>query len=263
MRKKINNFFATAIMFAMIACSTITCAYAAMSVPVQVNCDKDIILQDSDTFTISYYCMDDETEIVSSTEINAKKAGSISVNDGMYRIKSITYNGTNQTISESYGISGDFSAYSDLNETSTISLAIGSDACKELEGDYDLSAAAATYNVIMDANHDENGQPKDDYIPGLDDDIIPDESITATDQDQEVQSDQDLSQEDQEYLDQIIANETESSNTGSGEVVVEHYDEDDGEKNLGSSILIRLFPLGIAFIIAMLCVYIAHKKNII
>lgn len=273
--RKIANFFSIAVMCALIICNMISCAFAAMSVPVKVVCDSGITLQDTDTFTVSYYNIDDDTQKTTTVQISTKSATPVAVEDGLYRIKSITYNGTNSTISTAFGVSGDFSAYSDINETTPITLAIGSNSCKELEGNYDANQADGTYNIIMDANHDENGQPKDGYTPGLEDEIIPDEpedgrgSTQNDEQNEDTGSSDSLEELDKEILGDEGGSQSSSGQTqtaGSGEVVVEHYDDvddQDGEDHVASSVLSRLTPLIIIFVVVMVGVYIAHKKKII
>lgn len=273
--RKIANFFSIAVMCALIICNTISCAFAAMNVPVKVVCDSGITLQDTDTFAISYYNIDDDTQKMTTVQISAKSAAPVAVEDGLYRIKSITYNGTNSTISSAFGVSGDFSAYSDINETTPITLTIGSNSCKELEGNYDANQADGTYNIIMDANHDENGQPKDGYTPGLENEIIPDEpedgkgNVQNDEQDEDTGSSDSLEDLDKEILGDEGGSQSSSGQTqaaGSGEVVVEHYedvDDQDGEDHVASSVLSRLTPLIIIFVVVMVGVYIAHKKKII
>lgn len=272
--RKIANFFSIAVMCALIICNTISCAFAAMNVPVKVVCDSGITLQDTDTFTVSYYNIDDDTQKMTTVQISAKSAAPVAVEDGLYRIKSITYNGTNNTISSAFGVSGDFSAYSDINETTPITLVLGSSSCKELEGNYDANQADGTYNIIMDANHDENGQPKDGYTPGLEDEIIPDEpedgkgNVQNDEQNEDTGSGDSLEELDKEILGDDGSSQSSSGQTqtaGSGDVVVEHYetDDQDGEDHVARSVLSRLIPLIIIFVVVMVGVYIAHKKKII
>lgn len=241
-------------------CQIMTNAYAAMNVPVQVKCDSGIALKDTDTFTISYYNLDDDTQSLTSVEVSGTKAGNIPVEDGVYRIKNIKYNGTNEKIKESYGISGDFAAYAELNETVSVTLTIGSQSTKELEGAYDPQNASDEYTVIMDENHDENGQPKDGYIEGLDDDVIPDEDMNERST-VETGEDSDTSEDDLDELDKQILGEEGSSTTPSeSDVVVEHYDNDNNT-SLGTHIIWKLVPLFIIFTIIMIGVYIGYKKG--
>lgn len=262
MKKMIRNFIMTSSVIVFALCQTMTNAYAAMDVPIQIKCDSGISLQDSDTFTISYYSMDDEAQTITSVEVNAAKAGHVTVDDGMYRIKSIKYNGTNEKIKKSYGVSGDFSAYSDINETVPITLTAGSESTKALEGTYDPQNADSEYKVIMDENHDENGQPKDGYIEGLDENIIPDEEFDANTS-SDVNKNSSTEGSDWDKLDQEILGEDGNSTTapGSAEVIVEYYGKDDSVSH-SHRILWKLVPLGVIFVIAMTGVYIAYKKGI-